>query len=376
MRRKGRLKKTLMREDQTPASRCRIRTVRRLLPLALAASVLALIPTAVRSSPPILLKVVGGLAAVSQYEGLERPFWKQEIGELSDGRIEAEIHPFDQSGLPGQEMLELMRLGVVPIGTALLALVSADEPELNLIDLPALSPDMKTLRTVVAESRPLLTRVLRERFGIKLLAIYAYPAQVIFCTKPFSGLSDLAGRRVRTSSVGQSELMKALGATPVLTPFSQVVPAVRRGTVDCAITGTLSGNEIGLSQVTSYIYPMAISWGLSVFGANLASWQAIPADLRSRLEAGLGRLESQIWAAADRETAMGIACDTGEAGCGKEHHLSHMTLVPLTPADEARRQQLLQTVVLPDWIKRCGSECSHAWNETVGPALAITLPEK
>ena len=57
---------------------------------------------------------------------LERPFWEEQVETLSGGRIKAEIHPFDRSGLPGQEMLQLMRLGVVPFGTALLALVSGD----------------------------------------------------------------------------------------------------------------------------------------------------------------------------------------------------------------------------------------------------------
>src|SRR3954465_16085365 len=75
----------------------------------------------VRADPPIRLKIVGGLAGVSQYERLEKPFWDHRIEELSNGRIKAEIHRCDRSGLPGQEMLQLMRLGVVPFGTALLA---------------------------------------------------------------------------------------------------------------------------------------------------------------------------------------------------------------------------------------------------------------
>ena len=128
--------------------------------------------------------------------------------------------------------------------------------------------------------------MLREKFGIELLAIYTYPAQVLFCTKPFTGLSDLSGRRVRTSSVGQSEMMTALGAVPALVPFAEIVNATRTGAVDCAITGTLSGNEVGLSNVTSYIYPMAISWGLSFFGANVAAWEALPPDLRALLRRG------------------------------------------------------------------------------------------
>ena len=53
---------------------------------------------------PIRLEVVGGLAAVSQYTKFEAPFWTHEVPLLTQGRVQAEIHPFDQSGLPGPEM--------------------------------------------------------------------------------------------------------------------------------------------------------------------------------------------------------------------------------------------------------------------------------
>ena len=86
----------------------------------------------------IQLKVVGGLAGVSQYTKLEEPFWVHKVPELTHGRVQAEIHPFDRSGLPGQEMLQLMRLGVVPFGTALLALVSGDRAGTEAVDLPTL----------------------------------------------------------------------------------------------------------------------------------------------------------------------------------------------------------------------------------------------
>ena len=168
---------------------------------------------------PIHLKIVGGLAGVSQYERLEKPFWQHRIEALSKGRIKAEIHPFDASGLPGEEMLQLMHLGVVPFGTALLAVVSGDEPELNAVDLPALNPDMRALRNTVGLYRAHLQQILRTKFGIELLAIYTYPAQVIFCVRPFIGLGDLSRRRVRTSSVGQSEMMTSLGAIPVTDAF-------------------------------------------------------------------------------------------------------------------------------------------------------------
>jgi TRAP-type C4-dicarboxylate transport system substrate-binding protein len=319
---------------------------------------------------PIPLKVVGGLAGVSQYTKLEEPFWTREVPQLTHGRVQAEIHPFDQSGLPGQEMLQLMRLGVVPFGTALLALVSGDEPELNAVDLPTLNPDMASLRKTVDLYRDHLHDTLQQKYGIELLGIYAYPAQVLYCAQRFKTLKDLAGRKVRTSSVGQSEMMAALGAIPIVTPFSEIVSAVRTGVVDCAITGTMSGGEIGLPEVTSYISPMAISWGLSFFGANKLAWDQLPPDIRTTLRSGIHRLELSIWNAADRETADGVACDTGSPGCAGGRAFQ-MTVVPITPEDEALRKQLLRQSILPKWIQRCGNDCVTAWNTTLGSALGI-----
>jgi TRAP-type C4-dicarboxylate transport system substrate-binding protein len=324
---------------------------------------------------PIQLKVVGGLAGVSQFTRLEEPFWKQEVPVLTGGRVHAEIHSFDRSGLPGQEMLQLMRLGVVPFGTALLALVSGDEPELNAVDLPTLNPNMTALRATVEAYRGHLKDVLLQRYGIELLGIYAYPAQVLYCVQPFTNLKDLLGRKVRTSSVGQSEMMSALGAIPIVIPFSDTVKAVKTEVADCAITGTMSGNEIGLPAVTSYISPMAISWGLSIFGANKIAWDQLPTDIRNDLRRGIHKLELSIWDAADHETADGLACNTGADSCigGK---IYHMRLVPLTAGDEALRKQLLTKTILPKWIERCGSDCVTAWNETLGASLGIQATDE
>jgi TRAP-type C4-dicarboxylate transport system substrate-binding protein len=322
------------------------------------------------AEPPIQVKVVGGLAAVSQYTKFEQPFWTQQVPIITQGRVQAEIHPFDRSGLPGQEMLQLMRLGVVPFGTALLAQVSGDEPELNAVDLPTLNPDMAALHRTVELYRSHLQDTLQQKYGIELLGIYAYPAQVLFCARPFATLKDLAGRKVRTSSVGQSEMMSALGAIPIVIPFADMVNAIKTGVADCAITGTMSGGEVGLPEVTAYISPMAISWGLSFFGANKLAWDQLPQDIRDTLRQGIHKLELSIWEAAARETADGLACDVGSSACvaGKSYN---MHLVSVTPEDEALSKQLLIKSILPKWIRRCGSDCVVAWNSTLGPALGI-----
>jgi TRAP-type C4-dicarboxylate transport system substrate-binding protein len=332
-------------------------------------------PALVGGSPaqaeePIRLRVVGGLADVGQYLRYEQPFWRDRIASVTNGRITAEIAPFDRSGIRGQEMLSLLRLGVVSFGTALLAVVSTEEPEFNAIDLPAVNPDIGALRRSVAAFRGHLAETLRERYEVELLGVYTYPAQVVFCRRPFSSLSDLAGRRVRTSSVGQSEMFTALGATPVLIPFAEIVSAIRSGVVECAVTGTLSGNDIGLHQVTSHVHSMAITWGLSIFGANLGSWRALPDWARNTLRDEVAKLEADIWDAAHQETGDGLACNSGQPNCQNGRRGS-MVVVPVSEADQQRRRQLLTETVLPGWVRRCGTDCVDAWNKTLAPIMGI-----
>ena len=337
----------------------------------LAGALSAPLPGDAQSGAPIRVRIVGGLANINQYRLHEEPFWTREIPKLTGGRMAAEIVPFDQAGLRGQEMLRLIQLGAVPFGTALLTLVNAQDAELGAVDLPGLNPDMTTLRRNLAAFRPHLERRLRERWGIEALAVYVYPAQVTFCAKPFAGLADLRGRRIRSSSAAQSDFVEALGAVPVQTPFAAIVSSMRSGAIECAITGTMSGNTIGLHEVTTHVHTMAVNWGLSVFGANAGAWQALPEDLRTVIRRGLVRLEQEIWDEADRETGEGITCNAGGEGC-RGGSKGRMTVVRESAADAALRRQLFVSTVLPRWIERGGPQCAAVWNGTIARVSGIS----
>ena len=321
------------------------------------------------------LRIVGGLAGVNQYTRQEEPFWTRELPRLTGGKVSAEIVPFDRAGIRGQEMLRLMQLGVVPFGTALLGLTAAQEPLFAAPDLAGLSPDMGSARRTVAAFRPYLEQTLRERYGIELLAVYAYPAQVIFCNRPFNSLADLAGRRTRTSSPPQADLVEALGGVPVQTGFAELMSNMRSGNIECAITGTMSGNTIGLHEVTTHIHTMAINWGLSVFGANVGAWNALTPELRATLRRELPKLEQAIWAEAERETGDGIACNIGATTCA-DGRRGHMIEVRPAPTDDARRRAIFVGTVLSRWVHRCGAHCADVWNQTIGPVVGFEAKAK
>ena len=340
---------------------------------AQAAVLAAAPPRSDAAAKPYQMRVVGGLANVNQYKRWEEPFWTQTLPRLSAGRFSAEIVPFDRAGVPGQEMLRLLQLGVVPFGTVLMASLAAQYPRYTAPDLAGLNPDMASLRQSLAAFRPYLEQNLREQQGVEALAVYVYPAQVLYCRKPRSGLTDLVGRRVRVSSSGQADFVEALGAMAVFTDFSQVAASMQSGAVDCAVTGTLSGNTLGLHRLSTHLYPMPLTWGLAIFAANRRAWEGLPPDLRTLLRRELPRLEARIWSEAERETATGIACNSGAASCPAAQR-GQMVVVPVSAQDELRRQQILRTIVLPQWLRRCSVDCAQLWRQTIGSARATALP--
>jgi TRAP-type C4-dicarboxylate transport system substrate-binding protein len=314
------------------------------------------------------LRIVGGLGDLNQYTQIEEPFWTQRLPQLSEGRYRAEIQPFDKAGIRGQDVLSLVQQGALPFGTVLLSQGSVKDPELSAPDLAGLNPNMASLRRTLAAYRPYLQKRLHDRLGVELLAIYTYPAQVVFCKQPWKLETGLGGKRVRTSSSSQSDYVLALGGTPVLIPFSEVLAQIKGANLDCAITAAMSGNTVGLHQHTAYLQTSAVNWGLSIFVANGAAWSALPADLQALLRRELKKLEATVWDAADRETQEGIACNTGTAQC-KNGRPGKMVALPVGPNDERRRREVLTQDVLARWRQRCGPECAEVWDRVLSKEI-------
>ncbi len=363
--------------DLAPAT-CRA-AVRMCLCVALAAAASAAqaqaapAAAAPAAAAPYKLRIVGGLAGLNQYTRKEEPFWNKELARMSNGRFDAEIVPFDRAGVPGSEMLRLLQLGVVPFGTTLMSSFTAQHPEYTAPDLAGLNPDIATLKTTLAAFRPYLEKALRDQHGVEALAIYVYPAQVVFCKKPLRTLSDLSGRRIRVSSSTQADFVGALGGVPVLTGFAQIVPSLTAGNTECAITGTMSGNTLGLAGITTHVHSLPVTWGLAVFGANQTAWTALPPDLRALLRRELPRLEAAIWEESERETADGMACNQGASSCSGGTK-GRMVVVPVSPQDDRSRQDILSATVLPRWVQRCGARCADIWNQTIGPVRGLVAP--
>ncbi|MGH1480067.1 MAG: TRAP transporter substrate-binding protein [Geminicoccales bacterium] len=101
--------------------------------------------------------------------------------------------------------------------------------------------------------------------------------------KEINGLDDLKGLKLRMAGLG-GEVMKRLGATPVLTPPAEVFQAMSSGTVDAAeLIGPWNDAAFGLFQVADYYYlPGFHEVGPTAeILINQGAWDSLPEDLKA-----------------------------------------------------------------------------------------------
>ena len=307
----------------------------------------------------------------TQFTMVDIPYLR-EMPERTGGRINVTLASHAERSLSGSEIVRLVRSGQAEIGAGTLSTLSGDVPILDGVDLAGLAPEIGKARQIARAIMPAANRDL-ERFGVRLVITYPFPAQVLFCRQPFHTLDDLKGRKIRTFGQSLVDLVTALGAQPVSIGFPEVYSALERGVVDCAITGTGSGAAARWPEVSSHISNLPLSWAVAGYMVNLAWWNRLDPAVRSYLDATFEEMEAKLWELGDVGTRDGIDCNIGNREHCKLNQLSArpMTEVPSTPEEAARLREIFATVVLPGWVKRCGARCGQVYNEVIAPISGV-----
>jgi TRAP-type transport system periplasmic protein len=347
--------------------------MRNLIAGAVLATVLAL-PIAAHAQQKLTVTIVTQpFPTQPQFTKVDQPILRDGLKEKSGGRIDVKLAAWPEMGLTGPEVLRLVRAGQVDIGAAPLSTVSGDAPFLDGVDLAGLHPEMPLARKTATALIPIANKEL-EKFNSRIVAVYPFPAQVIFCRRPVANLDDLKGRKIRTFGASLNDFVTAIGGQPVSIGFPEVYSALERGVADCAVTGTGSGNAAKWYEVTSHIYNLSTSYAVSAYFVNVSWWNKLDQPTRDLITATMKQVEDAQWALGAEATQDGLDCNAGKAASCKIHTLvtnKPMTVVEATAADKAKLRTILETAVLPGWVKRCGARCGQIYNEVVAPITGV-----
>jgi len=225
---------------------------------------------------------------------------------------------------------------------------------------------------------PILSREFEQKYNAKLLMIYAWPSQQLWCNlgdKSIKKVSfdDLKGKKIRTYSTTLGDFIEGIGGSAVTIAFAEVVPALQKGVADCGLTGTMPAYNAKWWQVVTHNIRVRVGYAATFTAINLDTWNGLNAETQALITAEAKKLEDEIWAFESSLDQKGMdcnasgPCDKGEPG----------GMVPITPTDEdqAMLKDISENVVLKRWAARCGKECADEWNATIGKIVGMTASE-
>jgi TRAP-type C4-dicarboxylate transport system substrate-binding protein len=321
----------------------------------------------------ITLKVLGQpIASGLIQKNKEQPFF-ETLAEKSGLPINIEYKPIDTTGIKDADQLRVMKSGLFEIVSLRMSVISRDEPATLGLDLVGAAPDFKAAREVSGAYFDVLDRRLQKQFQVKLLGVWPFGPQVLFCRKPVERFTDVKGLKVRVFDQIQAKFFQALGATAVPLSFPETHQALSLGVVDCALTGPASANSAGWPEVTTHVLPIGLQFGMNGYAIGLAAWSKLKPDQQAKLAAMVNALVEDIWKYAEELAIDASNCNSGKEPCttGKRYKL---TAVAANPADVELVRKAMQESSLPNWAEQCDRidpECSRNWRKSVGPVVGL-----
>ncbi|WP_232230002.1 TRAP transporter substrate-binding protein [Polaromonas glacialis] len=321
----------------------------------------------------ITFKVVGQPAATGLIQkNKEKPFF-DNFAKNTGLPIDAEYKSIDTLGIKDTEQLRVLKAGLFDIVSLRVSQNSRDEPTLLGMDLVGASPDYPTARKVYDAYLETLDTRLQKSFQVKLLGVWPFGPQILFCKKPITKLGDLAGMKVRVYDQNLSKFIESVGGTPVPLSFTEVHQSLSLGVVDCAISGPSSANSSNWPEVTTHQYPIGFQMALNGYAISLKSWNKLTPDQKTKMQAAFKTLTDDIWTYSQELTQDALNCNAGKDPCttGKKFNLVN---VPVKPEDLTTLRKAVSTVSLPTWAEICNKSnpgCSDAWKKTVGKAIGV-----
>jgi TRAP-type C4-dicarboxylate transport system substrate-binding protein len=321
----------------------------------------------------IRFKVIGQpLATGLIQKNKEQPFF-ENFAAKTGLPIDADYKPIDTLGIKDTEQLRVMKAGLFDIVSLRVSQNSRDEPTILGLDLVGASPDYATGRKVAKAYFDTADARLQKQFNVKLLGVWPFGPQILFCKKPIAKLADVKGMKVRVYDQNLAKFIEMVGATPVPVSFADTHQSLSLGVVDCAITGPSSANSAGWPEVTTHQLPLGFQMALNGYAISLKAWNQLKPDQQAKLKSAFEALSDDIWKYSEELFNDGLNCNAGKDPCttGKKFKL---TQVPVTPADTELIRSAVTKVSLPVWAEVCDKSnagCSQKWTATVAPILGL-----
>ncbi|MGR3321583.1 MAG: TRAP transporter substrate-binding protein DctP [Pseudooceanicola sp.] len=208
----------------------------------------------------------------------------KQVTEKTDGAFKFELFGAGEFA-KGPEIYNLIRKGVVPMGTASASYFQEKAQAASfLYGIPGTMRESWEVQ-YMAKTGGLEDMVNEELVpdGVLLKSDKAYPTEFVL-SKKITSAADFQGLKIRSSGT-MLDYLKAAGAAPQYIPGSELYQSLSSGVVDGAHWGAAIGaKSMSLWEVCKYHYKPALGFTTDSYLVNVDQYEALDDDLRGVLE--------------------------------------------------------------------------------------------
>lgn len=212
--------------------------------------------------------------------------WQQNVERMSGGRLQITLHEPGEI-VPATKVYDGVRDGLLDFGLNTPGWQKGKYPAGDLF---------YTLPAGILEFNDLIIwlyggggkELEQQMYGDELIVfpLGLTPPEELWSKTPVKKLEDMKGLKIRAAGLSM-ELWEKLGASVILLPGGEVLPALQRGLIDATEYLEASVDyTLGFHEVCKYRFGPSVHMSNNIFQLLIktASWKALPDDLKAIVE--------------------------------------------------------------------------------------------
>jgi TRAP-type C4-dicarboxylate transport system substrate-binding protein len=292
--------------------------------------------------------------------------WAKQVEEATNGQVKIQIY-YSQTLTKGKDTWEATKNGITDIGWCFHGYWSGLTPLADVISLPALPFKTAEKGSEVLwklyEKHPAIQKEFADN---KILLLYtSHPYILITTKKPVKTLEDIQGMKIRMSGGPPTDMMKALGGTPLLIPMPDNYISLQKGVIDGMGAPWEAIHGFRLYEVVNH-YTMApfpaVYFSIAM---NKRKWDSLGKDIQDAIMSVSGLKGSMFWGRNFFDTAKeGVMEKAKEAG----------KTIEVYDLPDEERQRWLEVGGKPiwnQWVERMKSQGHPEAQEILDSALEM-----
>jgi len=292
--------------------------------------------------------------------------WVEQIEQATGGRVE--IQPFMAETLfKGSDTWESLKAGLADFGWCFHGYWAGMTPLADVITLPFMPIDSAEQASTVLwqlyEEFPVIQDEFKDLHVVTAWTSSGYYPLTV--NKKVESFDDLKGLKIRATGGPPTDVMKAMGATPVSMGMPDTYQALQTGVIDGILQNWEAMYSFRHYEVCKYITMVPIHVVYFTQSFNKASWDKLPADIQEAITSVGGLEGAKFWGRNMFDTAA-EAVDKILQEQGKS--VEHVT-IPAEEVEQARQQ--FGEPLWEAWVTKMESEGHPEARDILNRALEL-----